>query len=56
MFDVQESKKNVKDLQESILNQYMVEAIGPIVARIENNLYAGRYDFNDSSPPTGDLF
>lgn len=29
----------------------MSETIGPIVESIENNLYAGRYGFNDSSPP-----
>lgn len=30
----------------------MVETIGPIVIAIENNLYSGKYDFTDSSPPT----
>jgi hypothetical protein len=30
----------------------MIETIGPIIDSIENNLYSGKYDFNDSSPPT----
>ncbi len=33
----------------------MIETIGPIVDSIENNLYVGRYDFTESSPPTGNL-
>lgn len=49
---IKESKKNVKDLQDSLLKQYMIETIGPIIDSIENNLYVGRYDFSDSSPPT----
>lgn len=49
---IKESKKNVKELQEVLLRQYMEETIGPIVDDIEVNLYAGRYDFNDSSYPT----
>jgi hypothetical protein len=50
-FDLKESKKNVKEQQDILLKQYMLESIGPIVDSIENNLYAGRYDFNDSSKP-----
>ncbi len=50
---VKESKKNVKDLQDSLLKQYMIETIGPIIDAIQDNLYAGRYDFNDCSAPTG---
>lgn len=53
---IKESKKNVKDLQDSLLKQYMIETIGPIVDSIESNLYVGRYDFTESSPPTGNLF
>jgi hypothetical protein len=34
----------------------MTETIGPIVDSIENNLYSGKYDFNDSSPPTSRFF
>ena len=49
--NVKESKKNVKEQQDLLLKQYMLESIGPIVDSIENNLYAGRYDFNDSSKP-----
>jgi hypothetical protein len=41
----------VKELQDNLLNRYMQEAIGPIVDSIEENLYSGKYDFSDSSPP-----
>jgi hypothetical protein len=34
----------------------MIETISPIVDAIENNLYSGKYDFNDSSPPTSESF
>ena len=45
----------VKELQENLLNRYMQEAIGPIVDSIEENLYSGKYDFSDSSPPASKL-
>jgi len=48
---IKEIKKNVKDLQDALLKQYMVETVGPIIDSIENNLYVGRFDFNDCSPP-----
>lgn len=53
---IKESRKNVKELQEVLLRRYMQEAVGPIVDSIEENIYAGRYDFNDSSAPTSKLF
>ena len=48
---IKESKKKVKELQDSLLKQYMIESVGPIVDSIETNLYIGRYDFTESSPP-----
>lgn len=48
---LKESKKDIKELQEILLVRYMKETVQPIVDQIEVNLYAGRYDFNDSSPP-----
>ncbi|RNA35853.1 exocyst complex component 2 isoform X1 [Brachionus plicatilis] len=46
-----ESRKNVKDLQDNLLKEYVKEAINPIVETIEKNLYAGKFDFRDCSKP-----
>lgn len=46
-----ESNKKVDELKEALLKQYMVETIKPITSNIETNLYIGKYDFTDSSPP-----
>lgn len=48
---IKESKKNVKDLQDALLKQYMLETVGPIIDSIETNLYVGKFDFSDCSPP-----
>lgn len=45
----------VKELQDDLLRKYMEEAIGPIVDSIEENLYAGKYDFSDSSSPSSNF-
>lgn len=49
---VKETAKNVKELQEALINQYKIETIKPMITNIETNLYIGKYDFSDSSPPT----
>ena len=46
-----ESRKNVKEMQDNLLKEYIKEAINPIVDQIEKNLYAGRFDFRDCSKP-----
>ncbi|CAF0899139.1 unnamed protein product [Brachionus calyciflorus] len=48
---IKESKKNLKELQDMLLKQYVSEATKPIVDNIESNLYAGRYDFSECSAP-----
>lgn len=45
--------KNVKDIKEAIINQYMLETIKPITLSIETNIYMGKFDFSDCSPPIG---
>lgn len=50
-----ESRKNVKDMQENLLKEYIKEAINPIVDQIEKNLYAGKFDFRDCSKPTSKI-
>ena len=49
---IKQSKKNVKELLDTLLRQYLHETIDPVVESIESNLYSGRFDFNDCSPPT----
>ena len=49
---LKEGKKNIKELQDLILKQYMTEVISPIVDSIEGNLYIGKFDFMDCSQPT----
>lgn len=49
---IKESKKKVKELQDSLLKQYIHDIVKPISDSIEENLYAGKYDFANSSTPT----
>jgi hypothetical protein len=53
---LKEAKKNIKELQDLLLKQYMTEVITPIVDSIEGNLYVGKFDFMDSSQPTSTFF
>ena len=50
---IKESKKNIKELQDALIQQYIKESVDPIVETIETNLYMGRYDFTESSQPKG---
>jgi len=46
------TENRAKELQNVLMDQYQLETIKPIITSIENNLYIGKFDFNDSPPPT----